>query len=57
LSEETPDRWALTDLVNAVNGSRIKFEGRAQMGAFGASLLLRKYPKGLLHSFERRIVV
>jgi hypothetical protein len=39
-AEETPDRWALTDYYNAVNGSRIRFEGRAQMGGFGASLVL-----------------
>ena len=29
--------------------SRLRFEGRAQMGAFGASLVLARYPQGLLH--------
>jgi hypothetical protein len=46
----TPDRWALSDWYNADSGRRIGFEGRAQMGAFGASLLLQKYPRGLLHA-------
>ena len=47
-AEETPDRWALTDFYNAINGSRHRFEGRAQMGGFGATLVLQKYPHGLM---------
>lgn len=48
-SEQTPDRWALTDYANAVTGARVGFEGRAQMGGFGATVLLKMFPKGLLH--------
>ena len=48
-SRETPDRWALSDFFNAVTGHRLGFEGRAQMGGFGASAILKMYPKGLLH--------
>lgn len=47
----TVDRWALSDYFNADTGRRIGFEGRAQMGGFGATVLLRKYPKGLLHHY------
>ena len=47
-SRETPDRWALSDYFNAASGRRIGFEGRAQMGGFGGSLALRRYPDGLL---------
>jgi hypothetical protein len=45
-AQETPDRWSLTDYYNAVNGSRIRFEGRAQMGGFGASLVLAAHSRG-----------
>ena len=48
-AQETPDRWALTDWANAVDGTRIGFEGRAQMGGFGATMVLAKYPRGLLY--------
>ena len=47
----TVDRWALSDYFNAVSGRRIGFEGRAQMGGFGATVLLRKYPRGLVHHY------
>ncbi len=47
-ARDTPDRWALTDLYDATNASRIKFEGRAQMGGFGATLVRRAWPRGLL---------
>ena len=46
---ETPDRWALSDYFNAVDGRRIGFEGQAHMGGYRASVLLKQYPKGLLH--------
>ena len=49
-AQQTPDRWALADWYNARDGRRIGFEGRAQMGGFGASLLLRKFPRGLIHA-------
>ena len=45
---------ALTDFYNAVDAKRIGFEGRAQMGGFGASLVLQKYPNGLLHHATQR---
>eukprot|EP00463_Aulacantha_scolymantha_P003250 TRINITY_DN406_c0_g1_i1.p1 TRINITY_DN406_c0_g1~~TRINITY_DN406_c0_g1_i1.p1 ORF type:complete len:316 (+),score=64.50 TRINITY_DN406_c0_g1_i1:1295-2242(+) len=35
---ETPDRWSLTDYYNVLNGRRMAFQGRAQMGGFGATL-------------------
>eukprot|EP00039_Didymoeca_costata_P022326 m.346519 g.346519 ORF g.346519 m.346519 type:complete len:773 (+) comp29453_c0_seq1:52-2370(+) len=41
-AETTPDRYSLTDYYNAVNARRILFEGRAQMGGFGATLMLHK---------------
>lgn len=44
------DRWALTDYYNAVSGKRIGFEGRAQMGGFAATMILQKYPDGLMHA-------
>ena len=47
-AQQTPDRWALSDWYNAHDGRRIGFEGRAQMGGFGASLLLQKFPRGLV---------
>ena len=47
-STTTPDRWALTDWYNAVSAQRLGFEGRAQMGGFGATLVLQKYPHGLM---------
>ena len=54
-AQETPDRWSLTDYYNAVDAKRLGFEGRAQMGGFGASLALAKYPHGLLpHARARR---
>ena len=51
---ETPDRWALSDYYNAVDGRRIGFEGRAQMGGFAASVFLKQHPKGLLHLHQSR---
>jgi hypothetical protein len=54
-AQDTPDRWALTDYYNAADGRRLGFEGRAQMGGFGASLAIKKYPRGLLpHARARR---
>ena len=47
---DTPDRWVLTDYYNADNARRIGFEGRAQMGGFGATVLLKKYPNGIIDS-------
>ena len=49
-SRETPDRWALTDYFNAQDGRRVGFEGRAQMGGFAATALLKRFPRGLLHA-------
>ena len=46
---ETTDRWALTDYYNAQTGRHIGFEGRAQMGGFAASIIKKKYPRGLIH--------
>ena len=50
-SSDTPDRWALTDYYNAKTAARLGFEGRAQMGGFGATIILKMYPKGLVHRF------
>eukprot|EP01079_Euglenida_sp_SAG-EU17-18_P006828 gene6828-1221_t len=47
-AESTPDRWALTDYADADTGRRIGFEGRAQMGGFGATLALKKWPGGMI---------
>ena len=52
-ASETPDRWALTDYANAANGSRIRFEGRAQMGGFGASLVLAQARTGRQVPYEQ----
>jgi len=52
---ETPDRFSLTDFYNTLNGKRIAFEGRAQMGGFGATLFLSKHPNGLIASFPQML--
>lgn len=44
---ETPDRMSFTDYYNALTGARLGFEGRAQMGGFGATLVLDKWPNGI----------
>ena len=46
-AEDTPDRYALTDYYNAKTARRIGFEGRAQMGGFGATMVLHERPRGL----------
>ena len=53
-AQATPDRWALTDLYNAVDATRLGFEGRAQMGGFGATMVLSRYPRGLLAEHAAR---
>ena len=45
----------MSDYFNALDARRVGFEGRAQMGGFGASVLLRLYPRGLLHHHNQRI--
>ncbi len=48
-AQVTPQRWAFSDFVNVVDGTRVGFEGRAQMGGFGATMLLHERPQGIWH--------